>query len=48
MKNYSNQLPSFRKVALPRQTGEQGGGESPKGEVVEEICRFSDSYSYII
>ena len=21
--------------------------ESPKGEVVGEICRFSDSYSYI-
>ena len=39
------ELSSFRKVALPRQTGEQGGGESPQGEVVGEICRVSDSYS---
>ena len=34
MKNYSIQFPSFRKEG------------SPQGEVVGEICRVSDSYSY--
>ena len=37
IKNYSNQLPSFRKVALPRQTGEFGGGWCPTGGVVGKV-----------